>query len=137
MKDQEFETINDQPEDQGWAEFLSGAARLEPSDEQATDRVLSALRTERMGNADDQRWSQYLSSAAQLQPVDYGAVKPALQALQTVRSKRRVLRLNLARAVAGLAAATVAAVALTTLSPAVNADSDEAYTAYTEASRGW
>ncbi|MGL5003552.1 MAG: hypothetical protein ACRDAM_11480, partial [Casimicrobium sp.] len=102
MKDQEFD--NTTANDSSWAEFLSSAAQLEDRDQQAADRVLAALRTERMSSPEDLQWSRYLSAAAQLRPVDQGAVKPALQALQTVRTKRRVLRLNLTRAVAGLAA---------------------------------
>lgn len=123
-------------DDAAWADFLSGAAQLEARDEQSTNHVLAALKLERTGNT-DAAWNTYLSKAAELRPVDLGAVQPALNAVQLERKKHRILKLNITRAVAGFAAAAVAAVAFVVLSPPSSADSSEVYSLYQEASTGW
>jgi hypothetical protein len=63
---------------------------------------------------------------------------PSIQPLlRRERQKRKLLRLNLTRAVAGLAAAAVAAVTLVVFSPSASADPSEAYSLYQEANIGW
>jgi hypothetical protein len=128
--------LNSPEEDLGWNSLLSSAAQLSETDHNSTDAVLSAIRLERE-RATDPTWTNYLSKAAQLRPVDMAAVAPTLKALQLERQKHKVLRLNLTRAIAGFAAAAVAAVAFVVLTPSPSADPTEAYTAYQEANSGW
>jgi hypothetical protein len=119
---------------QDWDTLLSSAAQLSETDHNSTSAVLSALKRER---GTDPAWTSYLSQAVQLRPVDVAAIQPTLEKLRLERQKRKVLRLNLTRAVAGLAAAAVAAVTLVVFSPAASADPSEAYSAYKEANIGW
>jgi hypothetical protein len=119
-----------------WNKLLSSAAQLSETDQNSTNAVLSALKLERE-HGTDPAWASYLSHAVQLRPVDMAVINPTLEALRLERQKRKVLRLNLTRAVAGLAAAAVAAVSLVVFSPAASADPNEAYAVYKEANVGW
>ncbi len=118
--------------DDTWADFLSSAAQPTARDQASTDHVLNALRLERQENP---TWNAYLSSGAVLRPIDLKAVQPTLVAIKLERL--RVLRLNLTRAVAGLAAAATVAAGFVFLNPTTSADANEAYTVYQEASTGW
>ena len=117
-----------------WDEFLSSAAQLDNRDEASTEHVLNALRLERQENP---TWNAYLSHASVLRPVDNNAIQPTLKAVKLERQKTRVLRLNITRAVAGLAAAAAVAAGFVFLNPSVSADPSEAYNVYQEASTGW
>jgi hypothetical protein len=119
---------------QDWDNLLSTAAQLSETDHGSTNAVLSVLKFERERGTDP-TWIRYFSSAVQLRPVDMAAVSPTLEALRFERQKRKVLRLKLTRAIAGLAAAAVAAVSLGVFSPAASADPSEAYNLYTETRR--
>jgi hypothetical protein len=128
--------MNKPSSNQDWDSLLSSAAQLSETDHNSTNAVLSALKLERERGTDPV-WTSYLSHAVQLRPVDVAAITPTLEVLRFERQKRKILRLNLTRAVAGLAAAAVAAVSLVVFSPAASADPSEAYSAYKEANVGW
>jgi hypothetical protein len=128
--------VNDLEQDSSWSSLLSSAAQLSETDHNSTNAVLSALQSERE-RAADPAWASYLSSAVQLRPVDFAAAAPTLAMLRLERQKRKTLRLTLTRAIAGVAAAAVAAVAFVVLTPTASADPTEAYTAYQEANIGW
>jgi hypothetical protein len=128
--------MNKPPSNQDWDNLLSGAAQLSETDQNSTQAVLSALKLERQRGTDPV-WTNYLSHAVQLRPVDLAAINPTLAVLRRERQKRKLLRLNLTRAVAGLAAAAVAAVTLVVFSPSASADPSEAYSLYQEANIGW
>jgi hypothetical protein len=134
-RERELEALN--AEDASWARLLSGASRLNATDENATDAVLSRLRLERnIPAAATDDWDRALSRVAELRDVDFAAVDPALRAVTAERHRVQHRRLVLSRVIAGFAAAAVIAGALVLRAPTA-ADPSEAYTAYQEANQGW
>jgi hypothetical protein len=133
-----------EPEDAGWANFLSSAASESQSqsihDEAVIARTLGFLNRERSEQNSDPLWAARLSSAAQLRAIDHDATKVVLAGLQRerVRSKRaQVIQLGTRwLAGTGLVAAVIAGVLLRAPTPSI-ADPSEAYQAYQEASEGW
>jgi hypothetical protein len=119
-----------------WDEFLSSAAQTSARDEASTEHVLNALKLERQ-HGNDPTWNAYLSSGAELRSVDFMTVQPVLNTIKLERQKHKVLRLNITRSIAGLAAAAAVAAGFVFLSPSANADPTEAYIVYQEASTGW
>jgi hypothetical protein len=133
-----------EPEDAGWANFLSNAAsesQLQSihDDEAVISRTLKFLNRERTEESDPV-WAARLSSAAQLRAIDHDATKMVLAGLQRerVRSRRaQVIQLGTRwLAGTGLVAAVIAGVLLRAPTPSI-ADPSEAYQAYQEASEGW
>jgi hypothetical protein len=134
-----------EPEDAGWAKFLSSAAsesQLQSihDDEAVISRTLKFLNRERSEQNSDPLWAARLSSAAQLRAIDHDATKVVLAGLQRerVRSRRaQVIQLGTRwLAGTGLVAAVIAGVLLRAPTPSI-ADPSEAYQAYQEASEGW
>jgi hypothetical protein len=139
-----------EPEDAGWANFLSNAAsesQLQSinDDEVVIARTLGFLKRERSESAvsdqGDPVWAARLSSAAQLRAVDHDATKVVLAGLQLERiHSRRAHVIQLGTrwlAGTGLVAAVIAGVLLRAPAAASIADPSEAYQAYQEASEGW
>jgi hypothetical protein len=134
-----------EPEDAGWANFLSSAAsdsQLQSinDDEAVISRTLEFLKHERNDHESDPVWAARLSSAAQLRAVDHDATKVVLAGLQRERTRSRrahVIQLGTHwLAGTGLVAAVIAGVLLRAPASA-SVDPSEAYQAYQEASEGW
>jgi hypothetical protein len=140
-----------EPEDAGWANFLSSAAsesQLQSinDNEAVITRTLGFLKRERnespaLDQVGDPVWAARLSSAAQLRAVDHDATKMVLAGLQRERTHSRrahVIQLGTRwLAGTGLVAAVIAGVLLRAPAAASIADPSEAYQAYQEASEGW
>ena len=139
-----------EPEDAGWANFLSSAAsdsQLQNinDDEAMIARTLGFLKRERnetsvVDQIGDPLWAARLSSTAQLRTVDQDATKVVLAGLQRQRARSRrahVIQLGTRwLAGTGLVAAVIAGVLLRAPASA-SVDPSEAYQAYQEASEGW
>lgn len=154
-REKDLEPITMPPEDAAWAKLISGAVKLGPKDDDATNAVLNALKLERSGMAQSRPeqprleqpklkrygqadWDRSLSRASQLREVDHRAVKPALEAVRSERVRVQHRRLVLNRAFAGFAAAAVIAGVLILRAPhSTTADPGDAYAVYQEASQGW
>lgn len=138
-KDLELESLN--PGDAAWANLLSSAADLREVDENASTRVLSALKLERAQHLEpsDETWANYLSSAAVLRPVDYSSVKPTLLAVKLEQTRaKKVLRLNIMKFVTASAAIAAVVIGAIVFRPVnIEADPNEAFAAYQEANQGW
>lgn len=139
QKDSELESLN--PSDAAWANLLSSAADLREVDENASAKVLRALKLERTQNLErcDETWAKYLSGATVLRPVDYGSVQPALSALRLERARvQKVWRLNIMKFVTASAAIAAVVIGAIVFRPtSTEADPNEAFAAYQEANQGW